>query len=138
MLCESCLQNEATSHLCTILDGTSQSRALCGECSEAISPGAKDFATAHREAVCEYCGCRPCAGGTDILAMLMGVQKSKFMCVPCSTEFSRFIPKEFQRQASGRRQDEQLVLHEQMALLRTVNEATEKHMKQWISERGPK
>ena len=130
MLCESCQKNEATRHICTIVDGISQYRDLCGECHEAGSPEAKDFAAAQRDARCEYCGGQPCAGGTDIFTMMTGVQKLKFMCMPCSMERNRYLQQQLQRDASG------LSQHEQLTLLRSINDEADTHMKQWVSERG--
>ena len=91
MLCESCHKAEATCHVCTIVDGISQSRDLCSECHEASSPEARDLSAAQREARCEYCGGQPCAGGTDNFAMMAGEQKFKFMCMLCSMEQSKPI-----------------------------------------------
>jgi len=113
-----------------IADGASQYRNLCSECHEAESPDAREFAAAQREARCEYCGGQPCAGGTDIFAMITGVQKFKFMCMPCSMEHNRYIQQRLQRDYSG------LSQREQSALIRTVNDEADKHMKQWASDGG--
>jgi protein-arginine kinase activator protein McsA len=129
MLCESCQKNKATYHICMIVDGVSQSRDLCSECYEASSPEARDLAAAQREARCEYCGGQPCAGGTDIFAMMTGEQKLKFMCMPCSMEHNRYIQQQLQRDVSG------LSQHEELALLRIVNDQADKHMKQWVSDK---
>ncbi len=130
MLCESCHENEATCHVCTIVDGKSQSRDLCIECHEASSPEAKEFSEAQRNARCQYCAGQPCAGGTDFLAMVTGVQKLKFMCMPCSMEHNRYIQQQLQGDASGLSQQEQL------ALLRKFDREADEHMKRWVSERG--
>jgi protein-arginine kinase activator protein McsA len=130
MLCEICHKNEATCHVCTIVDDVSQSKDLCIECHEASSPEARDFAAAQRDARCEYCGGQPCAGGTDIFAMITGVQKLKFMCMPCSMEHNRFIQQHLQRDAS------RLSQHEQLELIRKVNDEANTHMKQWVLDRG--
>ena len=130
MFCESCQKNEATCHVCTIVDGVSQSRDLCIECHEASSPEAREFSAAQRDAHCEYCGGQPCAGGTDFLAMATGVQKLKFMCMPCSMERNRYLQQQLQRDASG------LSQHEQLTLLRSIHDEADTHMKQWVSERG--
>lgn len=130
MLCEICHKNQAACHVCSIGGGVSQSRDLCGECLEASSPEATDFAAAQREARCQYCGGRPCAGGTDIFAMIAGVQKLKFMCMPCSMEHHRFVQQHLQRDASG------LSQHDQLVLIRTINEEADTHMKQWVLDRG--
>ena len=130
MLCESCHKAEATCFVHTIADGISQSRNLCSECHEADSPEAREFSAAQHDAHCQYCGGQPCAGGTDILAMAMGVQKLKFICMPCSTEHNRFIRQHLQRDAS------RLSQHEQLELIRKVNDEADTHMKQWVLDRG--
>lgn len=107
-----------------------QKRDLCQECYEASSPDARGFASAQRDARCEYCGGQPCAGGTDFLAMVTGIQKLKFMCMPCSMEHNRYIQEHLQPDASALTQGEQL------ALLRKLNEDADLHMKQWVSQRG--
>jgi len=128
MLCESCHKNEATCHVCTIADGVSQSRDLCTECHESSSPEAKEFSEAQRNARCQYCGGQPCAGGTDFLAMVTGVQKLKFMCMPCSMEHNRYVQAQLQHDASGLSQQEQL------GLLRKLDREADEHMKRWVSE----
>lgn len=133
MLCEICKKNEATCHVCTIVDDEMKSRDLCIECHEASSPEAREFSAAQKDAHCEYCGGQPCAGGTDFLALATGVQKLKFMCMPCSMEHNRFVQQEsraLQEQAPGLSQQQQL------ALLRKINGNADKHMRQWVSERG--
>jgi len=130
MLCEACQKNEATCHICTIVDGVSQSRDLCIECHDAISPEAREFPAAQRDARCEYCGGQPCAGGTDIFALVTGIQKLKFMCMPCSMEHNRYVQQQLQHDASG------LSQQEQMDLLRKLDREADAHMRQWVSERG--
>jgi protein-arginine kinase activator protein McsA len=129
MLCDSCHQRPACCHIVTIVDGTKQTRDLCSECHEASSPEAREVSAAQRGARCEYCGGQPCAGGTDFLALVTGVQKLKFMCMPCSVEHNRYVQQQLQRDASGSSQQEQLVL------LRKLDEEADEHMKQWVSER---
>lgn len=129
MLCDSCHQRPATCHVVTIVDSVKQTRDLCSECHEASSPEAREFSAAQRDARCEYCGGQPCAGGTDFLALVTGVQKLKFMCMPCSMEHNRYVQQQLQPDASGISQQEQL------ALLRKLDEEADKHMKQWVSER---
>ena len=53
----------------------------------------------------------------------------KYMCMPCSMEHNRYIQQQLQQEDSGLSQQEQL------AALRTLNIAADKHMKQWVSER---
>ncbi len=130
MLCESCKKNEATCHVCIIVDGVSQSRDLCIECHEASSPEAREFSAAQRDAHCEYCGSQPFTGGTDIFAMITGVQKLKFRCMPCSMEHNRFIQQQLAQDTS------ELSQEEQMTLLRKLYEEADMHMKQWVLQRG--
>jgi protein-arginine kinase activator protein McsA len=129
MICEKCQQNEATCHICTIEGDIMKSIDLCSECHEASSPEARELAAAQREARCEYCGGQPCSGGTDIFAMMTGVQKLKFMCMPCSMEHNQYVQQQLQRDATGLSQQDQLTL------LRRLDKETDKHMKQWASER---
>ena len=127
MLCDSCHKREATSRLIKIGE-VHKTANLCDECFR-LATGA--LATAQqRNARCEYCGGQPCAGGTDFLALVTGVQKLKFMCMPCSMEHNRYVRQQLQQDASGLSQQEQLVL------LRKLDEEANKHMKQWVSERG--
>src|SRR5208283_1780125 len=101
MLCENCHQRETTCHVSTIEGGIVKSKDLCIECHEASSPEAGEFLAAQRNARCEYCGGQPCAGGTDVLALVTGVQKLKFMCMPCSMEHNQYIRQQMQQDASG-------------------------------------
>lgn len=129
MLCDSCHKRPATYHVVTIVDDAQQTRDLCSECHEASSPEARELADGQRDARCEYCGGQPCAGGTDFLALVTGVQKLKFMCMPCSMEHSRYVQQQLQQDAPGLTQEEQL------ALLRKLDKDADTHMKQWFSER---
>ena len=98
MLCERCQKREATCHTTTICDDASKSTDLCSECFEASAPlEAREAAAATREAHCKYCGGQPCAGGTDLFAMIAGEQQMSFMCMPCSMEFHRFMQEQAQR-----------------------------------------
>ncbi len=130
MLCESCHQREATCHVTCIIGDVMQKRDLCPECFGASSPDARQFASDQRDARCEYCGGQPCAGGTDFLALVTGVQKLKFMCMPCTMEHNQYLQEHLRQDASGLSQQDQL------AMLRKLNEEAHQHMKQWISQRG--
>ena len=129
MLCESCHKNEATCHVCTIVNGVSQSRDLCIECHEASSPEARVFSEAARNARCQYCGGQPCAGGTDLFAEITGSQKLKFMCMPCSMEHNRFVQEQLERCPS------ELGQREQLAFLRKLDKEADEHMRRWVAER---
>jgi len=129
MLCQNCHEREAACHVVAIVDGVSKSRDLCNECYEAESSEAKERASEARAAHCQYCGGQPCAGGTDVLALITGVQQMKFMCMPCLLEHNRYI----QQQLGSASQ--KLSQQEQLAAIREVNIAADKHMQQWVSER---
>jgi len=65
-----------------------------------------------------------------MFALITGVQKSKYMCMPGSMEYHRFIQRQLSPDASRLSQQEQL------AVIRKVLDEVDVHMKQWISERG--
>jgi protein-arginine kinase activator protein McsA len=130
MLCEKCHEREATCHSTTILDGVTQAADLCSECFDAsASPETREMTEAGRAAHCQYCGGYSCAGGTDFFALATGVQQMRFMCVPCTQEYYRYTQQELQRVSAGLSQEEQL------AAVRSLRDAADTHMKQWISER---
>jgi protein-arginine kinase activator protein McsA len=130
MLCQKCQKREATCHICNVVDGgNSTSLDLCSECFETESPEAKEWAAESAASVCEYCGGSPCAGGTDFLAMVTGVQKSKYMCLLCSMEHNRYNREQLQKM------DLALSQQEQLAALRRLDVAANEHMKRWVSER---
>jgi len=130
MLCENCHKNEATCHVCTVAGDVSQSRDLCSECYETSSPEVREFSAAQRDARCEYCGGQPCAGGIDFLSMATGVQKLKFMCMPCSMEHNRYVQQQLQQDAWTISQQEQL------DSLRQLDRQADEYMRQWVSDRG--
>ena len=127
MLCEKCQRNEANCHITTIIGGHSTTENLCNECHEPDLRAAREFAADPRDARCEYCGGQPCTIGTDIFAIVTGVQKSKFMCFPCSLEYSDYIQQQLPKDASGLSQDDQL------KVLRTLSVEVDRHLKQWVS-----
>src|SRR5437762_2835107 len=88
--------------------------------------GRGEFAAAQRGARCEYCGGQPCAGGTDFLALVTGVQKLKFMCMPCSMEHNRYIQQQLRPDASALSQQEQL------EILGKLGREADDHMKRWV------
>ena len=95
-------------------------------CAEGFEASIKEFASAQRDAHCEYCGGQPCAGGTDLLAISMGVQKLKFMCMPCSMEHNRYLQEHLRQDATGLSQQEQL------SFLRKLQEDADRHMTRWF------
>jgi hypothetical protein len=98
---------------------------LCAECHEASSPEAREL----RMARCEYCGGQPCSGSTETVE---GVQKSKFMCMPCSIEYHRYNLQRLQELRVG----SQLSQEEQMEILKIVEDDVKNHMEQWNAERN--
>ena len=65
-----------------------------------------------------------------MFSLITGVQKLKFMCMPCSMEHNRFVQQQLQQDASGLSQQEQL------AWLQKLYHEADEHMKQWVTERG--
>jgi protein-arginine kinase activator protein McsA len=130
MLCEKCQEREATCFVHAIADGVSKSRDLCNECFEAESPEAKEHASVMSAARCQYCCGQPCAGGTDILALITGVQQMKYLCMTCSLEHGRFVQQQLKSASLNLSQQEQL------AAIRMINIEADKHMEQWVSDRG--
>ena len=144
MLCENCRQHDATCHLTTIVGDAMAHRDLCAACFEAsqakfpepaVPP--EDLFDELREQIplgpcCEYCGSQPCKVGTDFFAFVAGGPKQKRMCLPCSAELGRYIAAQLPTNVSG------VSPFEQMAMVRRVFEDAEKHMKQWVSEKGPR
>lgn len=128
MLCESCHQREATCHLTSILGDLMQKRDLCQECFEALSPDAGTLAAA--DSRCEYCEGQAFSGGTDILALLTGIQQMRFMCMPCSAEVQRYMLQELAALPEG------LSYKEQLSALRSLRDRADAHIRQWVSERG--
>ena len=131
MLCENCHRNEATCHVCTIVGDVFQSRDLCSECYESSSLEAREHSAAQPDARCEYCGGQPCASG--IAVMVTEVPTPKFMCMPCSMEYNRYLQGQLQPlpQDSSR-----LSQQEQLDFLRQLYRQADEHMRQWVAERG--
>jgi protein-arginine kinase activator protein McsA len=129
MLCESCHQREATCHVTSILGDLMQKRDLCQECFEVLTPGAGTLAAAASR--CEYCGGQAFSEGTDVLALLTGVEQTKFMCMPCNGEFQRYTLQDLAGLPEG------LSHQKQLSALRSLRDRRDAHMRQWVSERGP-
>ena len=106
-----------------------QKRDLCQECFEALSPGAGLSAAAASR--CEYCGGQAFSEGTDVLARLTGVERTRFMCMPCNAEFQRYTLQELAALPEG------LSHQKQLSALRSLRDRRDAHMSQWVSERGP-
>jgi len=126
MLCDHCQKRKATVHINRIVDDVVQSSDLCQKCAETELPELKALVAAR----CHYCGGHPCAAFIDFLAPMTGVQQMNYMCIPCSMEHSRYIQQRLPQIDSGLSQQKQL------AALRRLNVAADKHMRQWVSQRG--
>jgi hypothetical protein len=127
--CDVCHERLATHHIC--FGGTGKSSHLCDECFESSAPiDIRQLTAEMRAAHCQYCGGQPCGGGTDSLALAMGVQQTKFMCLSCSQEYYRYMQQEIPTDRDGLSQQEQL------AALQKFRDQADAHMRQWVSERG--
>ena len=62
-------------------------------------------------------------------ALITGVQKSKYMCMPCSMEYHRFLQQQLSPDASN------LAQQEQLDVIRKLLDEAEAHMKQWVASR---
>lgn len=130
MLCERCHEREATYHCTSMIASAPQSTDLCSQCFESSAPpGLGDFLAATKTARCRYCGGQPCAGVADTFELLTGGQPVRFMCMPCAQELHRFNRQELERSPQD------LSQQEQMAALRVVRDAAERHMKHWVSQK---
>jgi protein-arginine kinase activator protein McsA len=129
MLCENCYQREATCHVHTIIDRALLHKSLCAECFAAYSPGGKEALEGQRDAHCEYCGGLPFSRDADPRALAYGVQKTKYMCLPCSNEHERYFHERMKQDISG------LSEKEQLDLLRKLDDDADKHMRQWVAKK---
>ena len=128
-VCEVCGERLATRLIC--YGGTGKSSRLCDECFKlSAPPEIRESASAVRDAHCQYCGGQPCAGGTDMSALITSVQKSKYMCMPCSMEYHRFLQQQLSPDGSGLSSQK-----EQPGVIQKLLDEADAHMKQWISER---
>ena len=105
-----------------------EKRDLCAECFAALSPGMGPALSP--SAQCHYCGGEPFCAGNDFLALAMGQQETRALCVPCSEEFHRVAQRELVGLPDGLSQERQL------AEIRKLRERVDAHMKRWVSERG--
>ena len=127
-VCEVCGERRATHFVC--YGGTGKNSHLCDECFESSAPPEiRESASAVRDARCQYCGDQPCTGGTDMFALITGVQKSKYMCMPCSVEYHRFLQQQLSPDDSGFSQQEQI------AVIQKMLDEADAHMKHWVSKR---
>lgn len=133
MLCEKCHEREATCHSTTVTDGVASSIALCDECLASLAgPAEREFFAAAKNARCCYCGGVACGGGMDSPDISPGGQQQmKFLCLRCMDEFGRFM----QRQTERLPQND-LPTEEQLVAIRALLGDADRHMRQWVSERG--
>jgi len=126
MLCSSCQKREASSHFISI-GGVKKAANLCEACFELAT---RALGATDRNARCDYCGGQHCSGGTDFLALIAGIKKTQHLCVPCSTEYNRFI------QEHMLNEDPNLSPQEQIADLRKLKDTVDVHMKEWASKKS--
>jgi hypothetical protein len=60
-----------------------------------------------------------------------GQQQMKFLCRRCMDEFGRFM-----QQQTERLPQDDLPTEEQMVAIRALLDDADRHMRQWVSERG--
>ncbi|HTY88715.1 MAG TPA: hypothetical protein VMB80_14705 [Candidatus Acidoferrum sp.] len=130
MLCDSCHKREATRHVTVIVGDMMQKRDFCAECFEADSPSVAAGAVDQSGARCEYCGGQPCAGAADFLALGTVIPQMKFMCVPCSLEYQRYLQQELEAGPGD------LTQQQQLDAIRKLRERANAHMRQWAAEGG--
>jgi len=125
MLCEKCQKKEADHHLTIITGDTLKKMDLCRECfDESVPSDTNGLTAAQHEALCEYCGAQACAGGVNF---------PKFMCLVCSTEYDRYMEKQFEQLV--KRFSKQTPQEPSMLLESHLNKA-DQHMRQWVSEKA--
>jgi protein-arginine kinase activator protein McsA len=130
MLCQKCQQREATCHTTAVSGDVAQRSDLCEACfNESASSEIREMTKATRDAHCQYCGGSPCCGGTDTLAMILGIHQMNFMCMSCAMEHNRFIRAQSEHCSQDSSQEEQ------MATIKNIMDTVDAHMKQWVSER---
>ena len=79
--CDACHEREATCHTTTIVEGKQEVADLCSFCFEALgSPYAREMAAQMRNAKCDFCGAPANMGGTDSMALSVGVQRFQHLC----------------------------------------------------------
>jgi protein-arginine kinase activator protein McsA len=129
MICESCLQDEATCHYTVIGEGGKmKSQHLCADCYRTDLRDPQELRAATPGTRCHYCGEQACVGGVDLFALATGEAEYKYLCAQCLSEYSRYVEQQLEGDFSGLSRKEQIVL------IRKVNDRTDKHMKQWCSK----
>jgi protein-arginine kinase activator protein McsA len=132
MLCEKCHEREATCHSTTVIDGASSDISLCEECfASSAEPAVRECFAAAKTARCRYCGGVACSGGMDSPEISTGGhQQMIFLCLRCVGEYGRY----WQQQLQQVPQD--LPQQKQMAAIRALLDDADRHMRQWVLERG--
>ena len=162
MLCDRCQIRDATVHftVCTgspedgpkLNDDGPKDTDLCQQCFEvsdlkvAIDLPA-DFQVSHL-AGCRYCDGESASGGLDPLALLGGIRKMRYICMPCAKEYYICMPcaKEYYGFlgvklpgfGDGNRTKEQmdlLVANLKACDFPAVILELDDHMKEWVAKR---
>ena len=128
MLCDSCHQRPASCHVTSIVEDVMEKRDLCEECFEAMSP--EKGPTASLKAGCRYCGAEAFCAGTDFLAIAVGIQEARVLCMACNEELQSFTDRELNALPKGLSQQKQLVEIQQL------RERADAHMRRWVSQKG--
>jgi len=121
-ICDVCHQRPATifvSH-----SGVSSS-AFCGECAPA---DIQELERESREAHCDYCGGQPASRVMDHLAITMGVQKPKYICSACMTQYIRFI-----LEYMTSRDWSEVSTEQETAAIQEFVDTADAHMREWVS-----
>ena len=132
MLCEKCQRREATCHVTNVTsraDDVPTTSNLCGECFEAFSPDAREFA-AGLKAGCCYCGGEPYCACPDLAAALSGAHRTRAICRLCWQEFSRVMSLKLPGMERGS------IAPEEAANLPAIFTELHEHMKKWVLDRG--
>jgi protein-arginine kinase activator protein McsA len=127
MLCEECHRREATVHITTIAGDDLTKVHLCAKCSEGAAP---DLA-AVLQAGCHYCGGAFHCCGPDLSGQSSGSPKLWALCKRCAEEFYGFCD----RRLPGIGTD--AFTQEQFSELAALLPELDRHMRRWVSERGP-
>jgi hypothetical protein len=128
-VCEVCHERLATHFVCNA--NTGKSSHFCDECFETSASAEDRRRSAElRAAHCQYCGAPATIGTMDHLATFTGEQRTMFLCYACSAEFNDYTMLALNRMPHGLSEQEQLEANQQL------RQDAEKHMKQWVSERG--
>ena len=129
MICEQCHQREATSHICSFVNGVKQTRDLCTECLESSDTPEAALAASIRGARCDFCGAPANTSGNNTLALCIGEERSDNFCFTCAEEYNRYTGSAVEQWPKDLSQQQQL------DALRQLLQDADKHMKDWLSRR---